>query len=101
MSAYEFDLSRYAERLEMAGVPGEQALLHAELTAETLQQLVTKDYLHSELLAQEARMDARFAAFEARMETSLAKLQADLFRWLCIAVFVQGGFILACLKLLA
>lgn len=92
-----------------------------------MQQLVTKDYLHSELLAQEARtearmdsrfevfearidtrfvafearMDARFAAFEARMETRLAKLQTDLFRWLFIAVFVQGGFILACLKLLA
>jgi len=134
MSACEFNLSRYAERLETAGVPREQALVHAELTAETLQQLVTKDYLHSELLAQEARQDsrfavfearqdnrfevfgarmdarfvafearleARFAAFEARMETRFAKLQTDLFRWLFIAVFVQGGFILACLKLLA
>ncbi|KQX02023.1 hypothetical protein ASC94_05505 [Massilia sp. Root418] len=116
MSAYEFNLSRYAERLEAAGVPREQALVHAELTADTLQQLVTKEHLHSELLALEARMEtrtgsrfevfearleARFAAFEARIETRLAKMQADLFRWLFIAVFVQGGFILACLKLLA
>jgi hypothetical protein len=105
MSAYEFNLSRYAERLEAAGVPREQALVHAELTAETLQQLVTKDHLHSELLALESRMEARagsrFDVFEARIETRLAKMQADLFRWLFIAVFVQGGFILACLKLLA
>lgn len=115
MSAYEFNLSRYAERLEVAGVPREQALVHAELTAEMLQNLVTKDDLRSELALQEvrlkefvrgeiaaleARMDARFAAFEARIDVRLAKMQAELFRWLFIAVFIQGGFILACLKLL-
>ncbi len=115
MSAYESNLSRYAERLEVAGVPREQALAHAELTAEVLQNLVTKDYLRSELAAQEAslkdfvrseiaaleaRMDARFAAFEGRIDVRLAKMQAELFRWLFIAVFIQGGFILACLKLL-
>lgn len=114
MSAYEFNLSRYAERLQMAGVPREQALMHAELTAELVQNLVTKDFLKSELAAleerlterlmreiaaAEARMMARMDAFEARMEARFAKLQSDLFRWLFFAVFVQGGFIVAVLKL--
>ena len=101
MSAHEFNLSRYAERLQAAGVPREQALAHAELTAETLQQLVTKDYLRGELSALEQRIGERLALSEQRTEAAVAKVHADILKWMFIAVFGQGAFIAACLKLLA
>lgn len=111
MSDYEFNLSRYAERLELAGVTREQALVHAELTAGILQNLVTKDQLREELALLEQRlrefMAAEIAKVELRMETRFAQLEAklahvhaDFLKWLSIAFFMQGSFIVACLKLL-
>jgi uncharacterized coiled-coil protein SlyX len=118
MSEYEFNLSRYAERLELAGVTREQALVHAELTAGILQNLVTKDQLREELASLEQRlrefmaaaiakvelrMETRFAQLETRfaqLEAKLAHVHADFLKWLFIAFFMQGSFIVACLKLL-
>ena len=76
MSACEFNLSRYAERLEVAGVPREQALVHAELIAEVLQRLVTKDQLREELAAVEARLMG-FVRSEIRGEASSLALRIE------------------------
>jgi hypothetical protein len=128
MSAYEFNLSRYAERLEAGGVPREQALVHAELTAEILRTLLTQDQLQEALAAQEARLKEFFrteircersdiggeisgirgeiSSVEARMDVKfvelkayLAESQLSLVKWLFVAFSTQAAFIIAFLKL--
>jgi len=103
MSAYEFNLSRYAERLEAGGVPREQALVHAELTAEILRTLVTQDQLQEALAAQETRLKDFFAtrmdAKHTELKAYLAESQLSLVKWLFVAFSTQAAFIIAFLKL--
>ncbi len=64
MAAIAFDTLKYARKLMAAGIPVQQAEAQAEIMAEAFlintDALVTKDYL-----------DARFAEFEARMESRM------------------------------
>lgn len=114
MSACEFSLSRYAERLETGGVPRGQALMHAELTAEILRTLVTEGQLQEALAAQELRVKDFFraeiragnAALEAGMDAKMAGLKAyfaesqtGLVKWLFLAFSTQAALIIAVLKL--
>lgn len=103
MSAYEFNLSRYAERLEAGGVPREQALVHAELTAEILRTLVTRDQLQEVLAAQEVRIEEfvsnQMNVKQAELKAYLAETQTSLVKWLFAAFGTQAAFIIAFLKL--
>ena len=68
MASIAFDTLQFARRLKKAGVPEQQAETQAELMGEAfgfyVNDLVTRDYL-------DARLDARFAEFEARIERRL------------------------------
>lgn len=75
MSAYEFKLIKYADRLQEAGVPKEQALVHAQLLADVLQHLVTKEYLKEQLAEFGAALEARILV---RMEAKLDGLRAEV-----------------------
>ncbi len=58
MSTITFDTLKYAERLEEAGIPRDQAKAFAEAQRESMgeAELVTKDYLESRLSAQTAEI---------------------------------------------
>jgi hypothetical protein len=90
MAKLVFDTLQYARQLRAAGIPDEQAEVHAELMGQAFSyyigELVTKEYLDTTLSArfaeQEARIDARFQAFkvhiEARMDSRLQALEASI-----------------------
>ena len=73
MAAIAFDPLEYTHQLEASGVPRAQAEVHAKaMTAMFLhnfEALVTRDYL-----------DARFNAFETRVEANLEKRLAEFTR---------------------
>lgn len=111
MSAYEFKLIKYADRLQEAGVPREQALVHAQLLADVLQHLVTKDYLKEQLAEFGAALEARIDVKHERLRTDLldaiqqlrvesAESRFKLVCWMFAGMFTQAAFIIACLKLL-
>ena len=76
-----FDTLEHARRLKAAGIPSDQAEVHAELMGQAFSyyvgELVTREYLDATLNArfaeQEARIDARFQAFEAQLEARMDK----------------------------
>ena len=71
MAAIAFDTLRFARRLIEAGVPDRQAEVQAELMAEAfvfnMDSVVTKDYLDARLAEQDAKVDARFAILESKI----------------------------------
>ena len=71
MAAIAFDTLSYARRLKEAGVPEKQAEVQAELMAEAfvfnIDSLVTKDYLDARFAEQDAKIDARIARVENKI----------------------------------
>ena len=95
MAAVAFDTLKFARRLIAAGVPEKQAETQAELMAEAfvynMDTLVTKDYL-------DARLDARFAAQDIRLDgrfatmtTQFAKIEGQfkLVYWMLAVVIAS------------
>ena len=88
MAAIAFDTLKFARRLIEAGVPIQQSEAQAEVMAESfvynIDSLATKDYL-------DARLDARFAAQDARMDIQFAKIggQFKLVYWI-LAVLIAS-----------
>jgi hypothetical protein len=86
MAITTFDTHKFVRRLELAGVPLEQAEVQAEVLTEAfmvnLESLVTKEYLESRLTAkfaeQDARIDTRFAEQDARIDTRFAEQDARI-----------------------
>ena len=84
MAITTFDTHKFVRRLELAGVPLEQAEVQAEVLTEAfmvnLESLVTKEYLESRLTAKFAEQDARtnthFAEQDARTNTRFAEQNA-------------------------
>src|SRR5471030_639026 len=75
MSPSKFNSLIYAGKLESAGVPKEQASIHALALADVLEiQTVSK----GDLEAQEERVDARFERFEKKFMAELAALEKRL-----------------------
>jgi len=75
MTITTFDTHKFVRRLERAGMPTEQAEVHAEVLTEAfnvnLESLVTKDYF-------ESRLEVRFAQQNARIDTRIAELEAKV-----------------------
>lgn len=98
-----FDTLKYAETLKAAGVPDPQAKAQAQALAEALKEgtaplatqqdilLVKQDVL---LVKQD------IAGLRQEMNARLADLKVDLLKWTLSALALQGGLIVALLKLL-
>src|SRR5471030_2125992 len=72
MSPSKFNFPIYASKLESAGVPKEQASIHALALADVLEtQTVTK----GDLEAQEERVNAQFEHFEKKFMAELAAME--------------------------
>ncbi len=93
MAITTFDTHKFVRRLEEAGMPLKLAEAQAEVLTEAfnvnLEELVTKDYLATQLTEQKAgidarffeqsaSIDARFAEYDAKYETKFAELNAKL-----------------------
>ncbi|MDP6535994.1 MAG: hypothetical protein QGG02_06645 [Gammaproteobacteria bacterium] len=84
MAITTFDTHKFVRRLELAGVPLEQAEVQAEVLTEAfmvnLESLVTKEHLESRLTArfaaQDARIDKLFAQQDARIDTLFVQQKA-------------------------
>src|SRR5471030_569392 len=99
MSPSKFNSLIYAGKLESAGVPKEQASIHALALADVLEiQTVSK----GDLEAQEERVDARFerfekkfmaelAAMEKRLSVEIGEFRNDVIKWVAILSLSQIG----------
>ncbi|MFV8819241.1 hypothetical protein [Haliea sp. E17] len=71
MAEYAFDTLHHARSLKAAGVPEQQAEVHAELMGKAFAyitgELVTRDYLDMQLAKLEARQDTHFAELRAQL----------------------------------
>ena len=67
MATVAFDTLQFARKLKEAGVPDKQAEAQAEVMAETfvnsMEALVTKDYLNARFNEQNAVLEKRFSVF--------------------------------------
>ncbi len=92
MAAIAFDTLKAARRLKEAGVPEAAAEAHAEIMAEAfvfnMDTLVTQDYLDARFAEQDARMDQKLGALEARINHELAEVRGDIkvLKWMLAAV---------------
>jgi hypothetical protein len=98
VAAIAFDTLRFARRLIEAGVPDRQAEVQAELMAEAfvfnMDSVVTKDYLDARLGEQEAKIEAKFNARFATVESKL-----NLHSWI-LAIIAASTVIPAITRLL-
>lgn len=72
MAITTFDTLKFVRRLEQAGVPLAQAEAQAEVLTEAfkvnLKSLVTTEQMAARFAEQDARLDARFAQVEAKLQ---------------------------------
>ncbi|MDQ2916674.1 MAG: hypothetical protein M3R40_05875 [Pseudomonadota bacterium] len=71
MTAVRFDTLDYAQKLETAGVPPEQAAVQAKALGEAL---TGTDAFRDDLAKLESSLDRKFAKVDARFETIDARL---------------------------
>ncbi len=95
MAEIAFDTLEYARSLKAAGVPEEQAEVHASAMGKAfgyyVGELVTKDYL-------DATLDARFAKQDARLEAQFAEIRTQLRMHNWIFAVLTAAIILPALK---
>lgn len=79
MAAVAFDTLKLAQRLEAAGLPGQQAQDVARALSETIgEAAVTREYL-----------DLRLAEISARLEGKIAEARSETVKWVFGAVGLQ------------
>lgn len=79
MAAVAFDTLKLAQRLEAAGLPGQQAQDVARALSETIgEAVVTREYL-----------DLRLAEISARLEGKIAEARSETLKWVFGAVGLQ------------
>ncbi len=97
MAVVAFDPLEYAQQLEAAGMPRDQAVVVAKglcsMFVHNFDALVTKDYLDARFEAHEARveanMDRRFAEVDLRFERLEARMnRSDIVLGLILAALV-------------
>ena len=98
MATRPFDTPRVVERLEGAGVPAEQARMHASVFADVLQQTISAEgECMAERFASKQETGAEFSQIEvslekldAKIDTTAAELKSELVRWM-VSVVVSVG----------
>ena len=82
MEVVSFDPMEYAEQLEAAGMPREQAQVVAKgLTTQFIHdfdELLTKDYLDTRFSEFESRIDLRVSKLESKMDVRFARVNVIL-----------------------
>jgi anaerobic ribonucleoside-triphosphate reductase len=82
------DILGYCKRLEAVGVPREQAEVHAQMLAEVMNQVATKD----DLAALETRIKEWVALY---VKEQIHELKADIFKWQFAIAIAQASLIVA------
>lgn len=117
------DTQQVVEKLTGAGVPPQQARVHASVLSDALQDhasrihddFVTKQdlaealapihatlgRLEAAVVALNARVDALEAKIDMKIDTAIAKLRAEVALWIVSAGFLQTGIIAALILELA
>ena len=82
MAVVSFNPLEYAEQLEAAGMPRDQAQVVAKglttMFIHNFDELVTKDYLDTRFSEFESRMGLRFAESESRVDLRFAELESRM-----------------------
>ena len=97
------DTHRIVKRLMEAGFSDAQAETVTDVVREArvsdISDLVTK----ADLVASEARIEARISAVEPKIssvETKISDAKADIIKWVIGLLFVQGGIVVSLIRLL-
>ena len=98
MATRPFDTPRVVERLEGAGVPAEQARMHASVFADVLQQTISAEgECMAERFANKQETGVEFSQIkvsleklDAKIDTTAAELKSELVRWM-VSVVVSVG----------
>ena len=97
------DTHRIVKRLMEAGFSDAQAETVTDVVREArvsdISDLVTK----ADLVASEARIEARISAVEPKISSVEAKIsdaKADIIKWVIGLLFVQGGIVVSLIRLL-
>jgi Arc/MetJ family transcription regulator len=83
------DILGYCKRLETVGVPREQAEVHAQVLAEVMSQVSTKEDLA-----------ALKAWVELYVKEQIQLLKSDLLKWLLTISIAQTSLVIAALRYL-
>ena len=83
------DIPGYCKRLEAVGIPRQQAEVHAQVLAEVMAQVATKDDLA-----------ALKAWVELYVKEQIQSLKADLLKWLITISLAQTSLLFAALRYL-
>lgn len=87
------DTLGYCKRLEAVGVPREQAEVHAQVLAEVVSQVATKE----DLAALELRLKEWVELYVKQL---IHQLKADIFKWQFAISIAQTSLIVALLRYL-
>lgn len=87
------DIPGYCKRLETVGVPRGQAAVHAQMLAEVMAQVATKD----DLDALEARLKEWVQLY---VKGQIQSLKADMLKWLVTISIAQTSLLFAALRYL-
>ncbi|MYM82825.1 hypothetical protein GTP44_12765 [Duganella sp. FT50W] len=85
------DILGYGKRLETVSVPREQAEVHAQMLAEVVAQVATKD----DLEAREARLQEWG---QLCVKEQIQSLKADMLKWLVTIPIAQTSWLFAALR---
>ncbi len=100
MASSPFDTLKVVERLEGAGVPAEQARMHASVLSDVLTQTISAESAClSERFANKQEVAAEFSEvkfalekLDAKISTTAAELKSELIRWV-VSVVVSVGIL--------
>ena len=87
------DTLGYCKRLEAVGVPRDQAEVHAQVLAEVVSQVATKDDL--------AELEARIKEWvQLYVKEQIQSLKVDMLKWYITLSIAQTSLIIAALRYL-
>jgi len=95
MTTSPFDTLKMAERLQEAGVPVEQAKMHAMVLAEALTEASYTDRFASEpkVAAEFSLIRIALEKLDAKIDKTAAELRTEMIRWVVTVGILQTGLI--------
>ena len=112
MMSLPFDTQKMVDRLEHAGVTGEQARAHVEVLAEAMadrdERYANKQEVQQELndiratlVRLEAKLGIGLASLDSKIDKAVADLRSEMIRWVVSVGLLQTALISALLIKLA